>query len=161
VKVWYGLNQRVYTEERLRVASDDPRDVLDLTIDLGNLYREDNFTDAGAAAIRRLTPVTANGEPDLGRPVIYIGETSLMTQVGPIPVQFTLDAQSLEDAFRRFPEGVKAAVEQLNERAQEAMRAEASRLVVPATMPPGMSPRGMPGPGPGGLRGGGKIIFDR
>ena len=143
------------------MASDEPRDVLDLTIDLGNLYREDNFTDAGAAAIRRLSPVTANGEPDLGRPVIYIGETSLMTQVGPIPVQFTLDAQTLEEAFRRFPEGVKAAVEQLNERAQEALRAEASRLVVPATMPPGMSPRGMPGPGQGGLRGGGKIIFDR
>ena len=144
------------------MASDDPRDVLDLTIDLGNLYREDNFTDAGAAAVRRLTPVTADGSPDPGRPVIYIGETSLMTQVGPIPVQFTLDAQTLEDAFRRFPEGVKAAVEQLNERAQEALRAESSRLVVPATMPPGMSPRGVPGPGPGGLRGGGSmIIFDR
>jgi hypothetical protein len=93
--------------------------------------------------------------------VVYIGETSLMTQVGPIPVQFTLDAATLEEAFRRFPDGVKTAVEQLNERAQEAMRAEASRLVVPAAMPPGMSPRGMPGPGPGGLRGGGKIIFDR
>src|SRR5262245_55778556 len=133
------------TRRSFRVASDEPRDVLDLTIDLGNLYREDNFTDGGAAAIRRLTPVTANGDPDLGRPVIYIGETSLMTQVGPIPVQFTLDAQTLEEAFRRFPEGVKAAVEQLNERAQEALRAEASRLVVPATMPPGMSPRGVPG----------------
>jgi len=141
------------------VASDDPRDILDLTIDLDNLYREESFTDLGAAAVRRLTPVTADGSPDLGRPVMYIGETSLMTQVGPIPVSFTLDVQTLEEAFRRFPEGVKVAVEQLNERAQEAMRAEASRLVVPATMPPGMSPRGLPGPG--GLRGGGKIIFDR
>ena len=143
------------------MASDDPRDILDLMIDLGNLYREESFTDMGAAAVRRLTPVTADGSPDLGRPVMYIGETSLMTQVGPIPVSFTLDVQTLEEAFRQFPEGVKAAVEQLNERAQEAMRAEASRLVVPATMPPGMSARGVPGPGPGGLRGGGKIIFDR
>jgi hypothetical protein len=149
----------VQTEECFSVASDDPRDILDLTIDLGNLYREESFTDLGAAAVRRLTPVTADGSPDLGRPVMYIGETSLMTQVGPIPVSFTLDVQTLEEAFRRFPEGVKTAVEQLNERAQEAMRAEASRLVVPATMPPGMTPRGMPGPG--GLRGGSKIIFDK
>jgi hypothetical protein len=154
-------SNQAQTEEFGGVASDDPRDVLDLTVDLGNLYREENFTDLGVASVRRLTPVTADGSPDLGRTVVYIGETSLMTQVGPIPVQFTLDAATLEEAFRRFPDGVKTAVEQLNERAQEAMRAEASRLVVPAAMPPGMSPRGMPGPGPGGLRGGGKIIFDR
>jgi hypothetical protein len=81
-----------------------------------------------------------------------------MTQVGPIPLQFSIEAPTLEEAFRRFPEGVKAAVERLNDRAQEAMRAEASRLVVPATMPPGMSPRG---PAPGPTRGGGRIIFDR
>ena len=144
------------------MASDDPRDISDLTIDMGNLYREENFTDLGVANVRRLTPVTADGSADLGRPVLYIGETSLMTQVGPIPVQFTLEAQTLEEAFQRFPEGVRLAVEQLNERAQEAMRAEASRLVVPATMPPGMSPRGGPAQGlGGGLRGGGKIIFDR
>lgn len=143
------------------MASDEPRDILDLRVDLDNLYREETFTDLAAATIRRLTPVTPDGSADLSRPAVYIGETSLMTQVGPIPVQFTLEAQSLEEAFRRFPEGVKVAVEQLQERAQEAMRAEASRLVVPATMPPGMSPRGMPGAGPGGLRGGSKIIFDR
>ena len=45
------------------MASDDPRDILDLTIDLANLYREESFTDLGAAAVRRLTPVTADGSP--------------------------------------------------------------------------------------------------
>ncbi len=140
------------------MASDELQDILDLKVDLGNLYREETFTDLGAATVRRLTPVTADGSPDLGRPTMYLGETSLMTQVGPVPVQFALEVQTLDEAFRRFPEGVQAAVERLQERAQEALRAEASRIVVPATMPPGMSPRGMPGPG--GTRGS-KIIFDK
>lgn len=142
------------------MASDDLRDILDLKADLANLYREETFTDLGVATVRRLTPVTADGAPDLGRPTMYIGETSLMTQVGPVPVQFALEVQTLEEAFRRFPEGVQAAVESLQERAQEALRAEASRIVVPATMPPGMTPRGIPGTGSGGMRGS-KIIFDK
>ncbi|MGH7331858.1 MAG: hypothetical protein ACREKS_03745 [Candidatus Rokuibacteriota bacterium] len=138
------------------MASEDPQNVLDLKVDLHGLYREETFTDLGAATVRRLTPVTADGLPDLSRSAVYMGETSLMTQVGPIPLQFTLEVETLEEAFRRFPEGVKVAVERLNDRAQEAMRAEASRLVVPAAMPPGMTPRG-----PGPARGGGRIIFDR
>jgi hypothetical protein len=56
---------------------------------------------------------------------------------------------------------LQSAVERLQERAQEAMRAEASRIVVPASMPPGMNPRGMPGAGPGGGLRGSKIIFDK
>lgn len=143
------------------MASDDPRNVLDLSIDLGNLYQEETFTDLGAAAVRRLTPVTASGQRDPSRPVVYMGETSLMTQVGPIPVQFALEVDSLEEAFRRFPEGVKEAVERLNDRAREAMRNEASRIVVPATMPPGMGPGGLAGPGGLPGRSGSKIIFDK
>jgi hypothetical protein len=143
------------------VANEDPRRVRDLEIDLDNLFQEETFTDLGAATVRRLTPVKADGSRDASRPLVFIGETSLMTQVGPIPVQFTLEAQTLEEAFRAFPDGVKVAVEQLNERAREAMRAEASRIVVPATMPPGIAPGGPAGAGPGGLRPGSKIIFEK
>jgi hypothetical protein len=135
------------------MASDDLRNALDLDVDLDNLYREETFTDLGAATVRKLTPVKADGTPDGARPVLYMGETSLMTQVGPVPVQFSLEVQNLEDAFRQFPEGVRAAVARLSERAREAMRAEASRIVVPATVPPGLTP-------PGGPRPGGKISFD-
>ena len=54
-----------------------------------------------------------------------------MTQMGPIPVQFPIEADSLEAAFGLFPEGIKAAVEKLNDRAKEMAREEASRIVVP------------------------------
>ena len=85
--------------------------------------------------------------------------TTLMTQMGPIPVQFPLEAESLDKAFALFPEGVRGAIERLNERAREMAREEASRIMVPGKTPgPGMG--GMGG-GLGGMGGGrGKFIID-
>ncbi|MCP5155771.1 MAG: hypothetical protein H6983_16500 [Ectothiorhodospiraceae bacterium] len=111
-----------------------------------------------AASIRRLSPVTVDGTADAARPVLYIGETTLMTQMGPFPVQFPIEATSLRDAFGKFPEGVREAIQRLNERAKEMAREEASRIVVPGTMPPGMG--GGPG-GPGGMGGPGGLILGR
>jgi hypothetical protein len=130
----------------------------EITVDTGNLHREEVFTDLRAASIRRLTPVKADGSTDSGRDVIYIGETNLMTQMGPLPVQFPIEATSLDDAFKQFPEGVKEAVERLNERAKEMVREESSRIVVPSAAPPGMG--GMTGV-PGARPGSGKILLDK
>lgn len=129
----------------------------EISVDKENLHREEVFTDLHAASIRRLTPVKADGSDDSGRDVIYIGETNLMTQMGPLPVQFPIEATSLEDAFAQFAEGVKGAVERLNERAKELVREESSRIVVPGAAPPGMGGTGVPGarPGPG------KFLLDK
>ena len=133
-------------------------DLGDLQADTENLHREESFSDMRAASVRRFTPVDANGEPDPSRPVSYVGETTVVTQMGPIPLNFAIEASSLEDAFKQFPDGVKAALDRLNERAKELAREEASRIVVPSGMPPGgMPPGGMGGGGmPGG---GGKLII--
>ena len=134
-------------------------DAAEISVDTGNLHREEVFTDLQAASIRRLTPVTADGSDDSTREVIYIGETNLMTQMGPLPVQFPIEAKSLDDAFGQFAEGVKGAIERLNERAKEMVREESSRIVVPGAGAPGMGGApglggapGVPGvrPGPGG-----------
>ena len=130
----------------------------DLTVDTENLYKEEVFTDLRAASVRRLVPVKADGSIDPSRQASYIGDTTLMTQMGPLPVQFPIEAKSLEDAFAQFPEGVREAVERLNERAREMAREEASRIVVPGAMPPGMGGGGMPGGG-GGVAGGGKVLL--
>lgn len=130
--------------------------VEELTVDSENLYREEVFTDLRAASIRRLVPVKRDGSVDESRAASYIGDTTLMTQLGPLPVQFPIEADSLDDALEKFPEGVKEAVERLNERAKEMAREEASRIVVPGAMPPGMGGGGMPG---GGMPGGGKVLL--
>lgn len=137
-------------------------DLRELNVDTENLYQEETFTDLRAASIRRHTPIKADGTRDGKRKVTYLGETTLMTQMGPFPVQFAIEADSLEDAFKKFPEGVQSAVERLNERAKEMARDEASRIVVPSAMPQGMQGGGAPGTGQGGMPpGGGKIFLKK
>ena len=119
----------------------------EITVDTANLHREEVFTDLQAASIRRLTPVKPDGSQDNRRDVMYIGETNLMTQMGPLPVQFPIEAKNLKDAFSQFAEGVKGAVERLNERAKEMAREENSRIVVPGAPAPGGAGARVPGPG--------------
>ena len=135
------------------MANQDPTSLDAVKPDIENLYQEDSFTDLRAATIRRLSPVRPDGSTDPRRAVQFIGDTTLMTQVGPIPVQFAIEADTLGQAFDRFPDGVRAAIVKLNERAQELARAEASRIVVPGQSPAGGFPGGRRG-------GGGKLVID-
>jgi len=111
----------------------------EIEVDKSNLYREETFTDLKVASIRRLTPVREDGTEDPGRPVLFVGETTLMSQRGPLPVQAPIEAATLTEAFDKFPEAVQQAVEALIEQAREMQRQEASRIVVPGQMPPGGS----------------------
>ena len=78
----------------------------EITVNLANLHREEVFTDLQSASIRRLTPVKSDGSTDSARDVLYIGETNLMTQMGPLPVQFPIEAKDLDDALSQFADGV-------------------------------------------------------
>ncbi len=119
--------------------SDQPT-VGEIQVDTTNLYREETYSDLKVASIRRLTPVHEDGSEDTERETLFIGETTLMSQRGPLPVQAPIQAQTLTEAFEKFPEAVNAAVDQLIEQAREMQRQEASRIVVP----------GQPGGGGGG-----------
>ncbi|HET9330086.1 MAG TPA: hypothetical protein VFO23_06145 [Steroidobacteraceae bacterium] len=126
-------------------------DLPDIQIDPKGLYREDVFTDRRAGSIRRLTPVTVGGDTDASRPVLFSGQTQLLTPAGVLPLGFEIEAQTLEEALRKFPDGVKVALEQAIDEARELRREAASRIVVPE-VGSGVGP----GPGAGG---GGKIKF--
>ena len=119
------------------MSSDAPKQISEIKVDRDNLYREEVYTDLKIASIRVLTPVRTDGTQDPDREVLYSGETQLMSQMGPIPVHAPIDARSLEEAIRSFPEAVNAAVERLMEEAREMQRREASRIVVPGQPPPG------------------------
>lgn len=125
-------------------------DLPDVDLDPQSLYREDVFTDRRAGSIRRLTPVTADGTVDTTRPVLYSGQTQLLTPAGVLPLGFEIEAQTLAEAVQKFPEGVKIALGQAIDEAREMRREAASRIVVPEVG------AGV-GPGPGA--GGGKIKF--
>jgi hypothetical protein len=122
----------------------------EISVDKNNLYREETFTDLKVASIRRLTPILVDGSDDSSRPLIFVGETTLMSARGPLPINCPIEATSLAEALDAFPQAIQDAVERLMEEAREMQRQEASRIVVPGQ-------GGMPGGGlPGG--GGGRII---
>jgi hypothetical protein len=126
-------------------------DLPEVQLDPKALYREDVFTDRRAGSIRRLTPVTADGSVDPTRPVLFSGQTQLLTPAGVLPLGFEIEAATLEEALKKFPDGVRVALEQAIDEARELRREAASRIVVPDVG------AGVAGPGP--VSGGGKIKF--
>ena len=103
----------------------------EIKLDETNLYREEVFTDLRVGSLKQLTPVTKAGEPDLARPMVYVGETQLMSQVGPLPVQTRIEAENLQAAMERFPAAIQTAVEAMIDEVKELQRKEMSRIVVP------------------------------
>jgi hypothetical protein len=117
----------------------------DIKLDASQLYREEIFTDRKAGTLRRLVPVLVDGSQDASRPVLYSGQTQLLTPAGVLPLAFDLEAASIEDACNKFPDAVKIAIEQAIEEAREMRREAASRIVVPEG-------GGMGGPPPGRIK---------
>jgi len=124
-----------------------PNDLPDVSLDPKGLYREDVFTDRRAGSIRRLTPVTVDGALDPSRPILFTGQTQLLTPAGVLPLGFEIEARTLAEALEKFPAGVKVALEQAIDEAREIRREAASRIVVPDVGAAGAPP------------GGGKIKF--
>jgi hypothetical protein len=116
----------------------------DIQLDANSLYREEVLTDRKAGTLRRLVPVTASGADDPSRPVLYAGQTQLLTPGGVLPLMFEIDASSLGEAIAKFPEAVKDALEDAIEEARELRREAASRIVVPEV---GGGPAAFPPPG--------------
>jgi len=133
--------------------ANEPSDA-DLEMRVADLYREDIYTDRRAGTIRVMTPVKADGAPDPGRPVVYLGEAQMLTPAGIIPLTFAIEAGSLREAVERFGEGAKQAVERAVEEIQQLRREAASSIIVPDRMPPGA----LGGPGPQGMPPGGPRI---
>jgi hypothetical protein len=116
----------------------------DPQMDAAGLYREEMITDRKVGAIRQLTPVTADGAPDTTRPVMFVGQAEIMTNMGPAPLSFEIEGKTLADAvgvFRRrngCDRAHRAAIQELR-RQQGRSRGRA----------PGRHAESRPG-GPGG-----------
>jgi hypothetical protein len=123
----------------------------DPQMDAAGLYREEMFTDRKVGAIRRLTPVTPQGETDSARPVLFIGQAEIMTNMGPVPLSFEIEGKTLDQAIVGFSAAASVAIERTVQQIQEMRRQAASQLVVPQGGMPNLGAGG-----PGG-RSGGKI----
>jgi len=122
-----------------------PETTNDIKVDPNALYLEEVFTDRRVGTIRRLTPVGKDGQRDQARPVLYMGETQVLTPAGALPIGFEIGAASLEEAAEKFGPLAKEAIERTVKELQDLRRQAASSIVVPQ------------GPVPGLTGGGGKI----
>ena len=118
----------------------------DPQMDSEALYQEEMFTDRKVGAIRRLTPVTGSGDVDTSRPVLFIGQAEIMTNMGPVPINFEIDGTSLDEAVAGFSAAATAAIERTVQQIQEMRRQAASQLVVPQGGMPNLA-GGPPGRG--------------
>jgi hypothetical protein len=128
------------------MATDPGMRAADTAMDAASLYREEIYTDRKIGTLRVLVPVKPDGTTDAQRETVYQGEAQLMTNVGPLPISFDIDATSLADAVSKYAEATKAGVERAMRELQEMRRQASSSIVIPQG--------GVPGLGSGG---GGKI----
>jgi hypothetical protein len=129
------------------MAADDLNEA-DIAMDAAGLYREETFTDRRVGTLQRLTPVTPSGDTDSTRPVLYVGQTQVLTPAGALPLCFEVQAASLDDAVAKFGDLAKQALARTLKRLEELRREQASSIIVPGATPPG-GLGGIGGPGGG------------
>ena len=120
--------------------AEDQQQTTELKLDRNNLYKEETFSDLKVGMIKRMTPVKSDGTVDKTRKSVFVAHTSLMTPGGPLPLQAVIQAKDLQQAIKKFPEAMTAAMDRLAEEAkkyqeqqQQDNRIEKpdSRIIVP------------------------------
>ena len=132
------------------MAADPNTRVSEAPMDAKSLYREEIYTDRKVGTLRVLVPVKSDGTPDPARPTVFQGEAQLMTNVGPLPISFDIEAANLTEAVARYADATKSGVDRAMRELQEMRRQASSSIVIPQTGAAGLGPAGP-------LGGGGKI----
>ena len=118
--------------------ADEQNQPTELKIDRSNLFKEETYTDLKVGIVKCMTPVKADGTVDKTRKSVFVGQTSLMTPNGPLPIQAVIQAKELQQAIKKLPETMQASIERLAEEARKYQEQENaniekpdSRIIVP------------------------------
>lgn len=124
--------------------------------DPNGLFREETISDPKVGAIRRMIPVTADGLPDPDRDEKFIGELTVMTPMGALPLTFEIPAKSLSDAVAGFADAAEKQLERMQDELRRLELEQSSLLAKQALVGGGLGGQGGPGSAgsPGGLGGG-------
>jgi hypothetical protein len=100
--------------------------------DPNELYREEVYTDRRMGSLRVLTPMTPDGALDTTRRTLYVGQISVSTPMGTLPISFEVDgAETLAAAIAGFGESAHRAVDETMQELQQMRREAASQIVIP------------------------------
>jgi hypothetical protein len=104
---------------------------LEAQMSADSLYREDTFTDQRVGTVRRMTPVKSDGSDDPSRPLVFVGQATVMTPMGSLPLSFELPARTLAEAVSQFGPAAQNAIEDAARELQELRRQASSSIVIP------------------------------
>lgn len=99
--------------------------------DATSLYREEMYTDRRVGTIRQLTPIRTDGTADAARATLFIGQISVMTPMGTLPISYEIPATTLAEAIEKFPDGARVAMEDTMRELAQLRRESASSIVIP------------------------------
>ena len=99
--------------------------------DATSVYREELYTDRRVGTIRVLVPVRADGTADAARATLYVGQISVMTPMGTLPISFELEGTTLAEAIAKFADAARVAVDDAMRELQQLRREAASSIVIP------------------------------
>jgi hypothetical protein len=116
-------------------------------MDSSDLWKEEVYTDRKIGTIRRLSPVKPDGSVDPARKIVFVGEATLETPAGALPLNFEIEAGTLEQAAAAYGTAAQAAFEEAMEALQEMQRRASSSLILPKGGAPGF-----PGGGSGKIQ---------
>ena len=111
----------------------------DARFDATSVYWEEMYTDRRVGTIRVLVPVQSDGMADPARATLYVGQVSVMTPMGTLPISFEIEGKTLADAIAKFADGARIAVDEAMRELQQLRREAASSIVIPepgAVQPP-------------------------
>ncbi len=127
-----------------------------IRMDPDRLYREESYTDLKTGTLRRLIPVTAEGLPDPSRPERFLGQVTVLTPLGSLPVSFEIEASNLKEAVERYGAAAERAIQETAEEIRRLQQEQSRSIVIPKG---GLGDLGGGGvPGSGGIPGGGLKI---
>jgi hypothetical protein len=113
--------------------------------DAASAYREEMYTDRRVGTIRVLVPVHADGSADAARATLFVGQISVMTPMGTLPISFEIETATLAEAMAKFAAGAQVAMEDAMRELAQMRREAASSIVIP-------EPGAVPPAGGGGGR---------
>lgn len=113
------------------MSGQDSIDAMNVDMDTTNLYKDEVVTDRKVGTIRILKPILSTGDRDEARPLIFMGEAQIMTQMGPLPISFEIPAETLAQAVEAYGEAAKKGVHDTIEKIQAMRREAASQIVTP------------------------------
>jgi hypothetical protein len=100
-------------------------------MDPEHLYREEVYTDLKTGTIKQLVPVTAEGLPDPSRKTLFLGQATVLTPMGSLPLSFEIEAKTLREAVEKYAQAAEQGLKETLEELRRLQQEQASSLVIP------------------------------